>query len=69
MVVHELHLRVLYIPTAMYALNPQSTSTPGRQRQHARADGKEQRDQLIKLLKDIFSLGVCQNQTYLSQLI
>lgn len=26
---NELHLRVLYIPTAMYALNPQSTNTPG----------------------------------------
>jgi hypothetical protein len=50
----ELHLRVLYIPTAMYALNPQSTNTPGKQRQRARADGKQRRDQLLNLLKDLF---------------
>ena len=51
---NELHLRVLYIPTAMYALNPQSTNTPGKQRQRARADGKQRRDQLLNLLKDLF---------------
>lgn len=56
---HELDLRVLYIPTAMYALNPQSTNTPGKQRQRARADGKQRRDQLLNLLKDIFSSTGC----------
>ena len=54
---HELHLRVLYIPTAMYALNPQSANTPGKQRQRARADGKQRRDQLLNLLKDLFSIN------------
>ena len=52
---HELQLRVLYIPTAMYALNPQSTNTPGKQRQRARADGKQRRDQLLNVLTEMLS--------------
>ena len=51
---HHLTLRVLYIPTAMYALNPQSTNTPGKQRQRARADGKKRRTQLIDYLRTLF---------------
>ncbi len=52
---HEFHLRMLYIPTAMYALNPQSTKTPGKQRQRARADGKQRRDQLVNLMTEMLS--------------
>lgn len=43
-------LRVLYIPTAMYALRPQSTSTPGKQRGRNRADGKKRRTEILHLL-------------------
>jgi hypothetical protein len=51
----SLDLRFLYIPTAMYALNPQSSNTPGKQRQRARADGKKRRDQIINLLDELFN--------------
>ena len=47
-------LRVLYIPTAMYALRKDSTNTPGKQRQRARADGKKKRTQVINSLKELF---------------
>lgn len=50
-----LNVRILYIPTASYALNPQSSNTPGKQRQRARADGKKRRTQLLKLLEDLLS--------------
>lgn len=40
-------IRVLYIPTAMYALRADSSNTPGKQRQRARADGKKRRNQLV----------------------
>ncbi|KAL7532251.1 hypothetical protein ACHAWF_004063 [Thalassiosira exigua] len=49
----DINVRILYIPTAFYALNPQSSSTPGKQRQRARADGKKRRTQLLKLLDDL----------------
>mmetsp|Transcript_12485 Transcript_12485/g.23429 ORF Transcript_12485/g.23429 Transcript_12485/m.23429 type:complete len:445 (+) Transcript_12485:357-1691(+) len=49
-----LELRVLYIPTAMYALNPNSSNTPGKQRQRARADGKKRRNQLVQCIQDLF---------------
>jgi hypothetical protein len=45
-------LRVLYIPTAMYALRPGSTSKPGKQRGRNRADGKKRRDEILSLLAD-----------------
>ena len=45
-------LRLLYIPTALYALRPESSSTPGKQRQRARADGKQRRDALVRLLHE-----------------
>ncbi|KAL7527102.1 hypothetical protein ACHAXR_001803 [Thalassiosira sp. AJA248-18] len=51
----DINVRVLYIPTAMYALNPQSANTPGKQRQRARADGKKRRTQLLKLLDELLS--------------
>jgi len=50
-----LNVRILYIPTASYALNPQSSNTPGKQRQRARADGKKRRTQLLNLLEDLLS--------------
>lgn len=52
----DINVRILYIPTAMYALNPQSSSTPGKQRQRARSDGKKRRTQLLKLLGELLSL-------------
>jgi peptidase E len=47
------HLRFVYIPTAMYALRPESTNTPGKQRQRARADGKQRRDEIVRLLQEL----------------
>jgi peptidase E len=49
--------RVLYVPTAMYALDPNSGSTPGKQRQRARADGKKRMGKLANLLGDLLALG------------
>ncbi len=49
----SMDVRILYIPTAMYALNPQSSNTPGKQRQRARADGKKRRAQLLQLLEEL----------------
>ena len=54
---HDMNVRVLYIPTAMYALNPQSSNTAGKQRQRARADGKKRRTQLLNLLDELLSLN------------
>ncbi len=52
---NEVTVKLLYIPTAMYALNPQSSNTPGKQRQRARADGKKRRTQVLNLLKTLLS--------------
>ena len=46
-------LRFVYIPTAMYALRPESNNTPGKQRQRARADGKKRRTNIVQLLHEI----------------
>jgi peptidase E len=43
-------LRVLFIPTAMYALRLDSTRTAGQQRQRARADAKQRRDEICTML-------------------
>jgi hypothetical protein len=48
---NSVDLRVLYIPTAMYALRPGSTSKPGKQRGRNRADGKKRRNELLRLLQ------------------
>jgi len=48
--------RVLYVPTAMYAPDPRSSSTPGKQRQRARADGKKRRDKLLRLVEDLLTI-------------
>ena len=45
-----LDIRILYVPTAMYALRPDSKSTPGKQRGRNRADGKKRRTEIIRLL-------------------
>jgi hypothetical protein len=45
-------LRILYIPTAMYALRSDSTCTLGKQRGRNRADGKKRRTDMIRLLAD-----------------
>ena len=44
-------LRLVYIPTALYALRLESNNTPGKQRQRARADGKKRRNQLVQWLQ------------------
>eukprot|EP00527_Entomoneis_sp_CCMP2396_P006202 CAMPEP_0198146354 /NCGR_PEP_ID=MMETSP1443-20131203/29030_1 /TAXON_ID=186043 /ORGANISM="Entomoneis sp., Strain CCMP2396" /LENGTH=427 /DNA_ID=CAMNT_0043810293 /DNA_START=45 /DNA_END=1328 /DNA_ORIENTATION=+ len=46
-------IRFVYIPTAMYALRPESRNTPGKQRQRARSDGKKRRNEIVKLLETI----------------
>ncbi len=50
-----MEIKVVYIPTAMYALRADSQNTPGKQRQRARADGKKRRNQLVHFIKDMFS--------------
>jgi len=51
----DLDLKVLYIPTAMYALRADSKTSPGKQRQRARSDGKKRRNQLVKHIEDMFA--------------
>lgn len=41
-------LRFVYVPTAMYALRKESSRSPGKQRQRARADGKKRRDKIVE---------------------
>ena len=48
-----MYCRILYIPTAMYALNPDSKNTPGKQRQRARADGKKRRSLVVTHVQDM----------------
>lgn len=47
-------LRVVYIPTALYALRIDSQNTPGKQRQRARADGKKRRNEVVRIIKELF---------------
>ncbi|KAG7374634.1 peptidase S51 family protein [Nitzschia inconspicua] len=47
-----IELRLLYIPTALYALRKDSTNSPGKQRQRARADGKQRRNEIVAMLQD-----------------
>jgi hypothetical protein len=49
----RLPLRFVYIPTAMYALRPDSNNTPGKQRQRARADGKARRNDIVALIRQL----------------
>ena len=51
-------LKFLYIPTAMYALRPDSTNTPGKQRQRARADGKKRRTEIASMLNKLLDIPV-----------
>ncbi len=50
----SIQLRIMYIPTAMYAHRSDSATTPGKQRQRARADGKKRRSQLIQTVDKLF---------------
>lgn len=51
---HEpVSIRLLYIPTAMYAIRSNSENTPGKQRQRARADGKKRRTRIVDVLKEL----------------
>jgi hypothetical protein len=52
---HPIVLRVAYVPTALYALRPESQNTPGKQRQRARADAKQRRDELFQLLQHLLT--------------
>lgn len=49
----ETNIRLLYIPTAMYALDPNSKNTPGKQRQRARTDGKKRRNQVVDHVQNL----------------
>jgi len=49
-----MNLKILYIPTAMYALRADSANTPGKQRQRARADGKKRRTQVVECIQEMF---------------
>jgi hypothetical protein len=51
--------RFVYVPTAMHALRPDSNSTPGRQRQRARADGKARRSEIVELLQKLLGDDGC----------
>lgn len=42
--------KLTYIPTASYAVDPQSKLTQGQQRQRARRDGKQRRDRIVQVL-------------------
>lgn len=46
-------LRFVYIPTAMYALRLDSSNTPGKQRQRARADAKKRRNEIVQTVQSI----------------
>lgn len=46
-------VRFVYIPTAMYVLRADSTRSPGKQRQRARADGKKRRTQIVNHLTSL----------------
>jgi len=48
-------IKILYIPTAMYALRKDSQNTPGKQRQRARADGKKKRNELLHFVQHLFA--------------
>ena len=48
-------LRLLYIPTAMYAIRSSSSNTSGKQRQRARYDAKQKRKAVENFLLDIFN--------------
>lgn len=47
------NFKLLYIPTAMYALRSESKTSPGKQRQRARADAKKRRSQLVTILQPL----------------
>ena len=51
---HEPTIKIVYIPTALYALRKDSTNTPGKQRQRARADGKQRRDRIVQFIETLF---------------
>ena len=57
-------LRILYIPTAMYALRPESSTKPRKQRERNRADAKKRRTDIIRLLEN--QLEEQQHDSYLA---
>ena len=57
------HLRVVYIPTALYAPRRDSDTSPGKQRQRAKADGKKRRTIITNLLQQLLQQDKdCQTQ-------
>ncbi len=48
-------IRILFIPTAMYALRKDSKNSPGKQRQRNRADGKKRRNLLVQFIESLFT--------------
>jgi hypothetical protein len=51
---NTLNLKLVYIPTALYAFRADSDNTPGKQRQRARADGKKRRTQVTQMISQLF---------------
>lgn len=50
--------RMVYIPTAMYARRPESQSSPGKQRQRAKADARKRRTRVASFVSDLMDLEV-----------
>jgi peptidase E len=48
-----LPLRILFLPTAMYAQRLDSSQTLGKQRQRARADAKQRRDDIFEMIANL----------------
>ena len=63
---HWKEIRVVYIPTAMYALRADSKNSPGKQRQRARADGKKRRNQLVRYIQDMYSSSTSSSTSWAS---
>ena len=47
-------IRILFIPTAMYALRKDSKNSAGKQRQRNRADAKKRRSQLVQFIESLY---------------
>ena len=55
--INQSPMRLLYIPTAMYAPRIDSENSLGKQRQRARADGKKRRTQIIQLIQQLVGVN------------
>ena len=51
-------VRMIYVPTAMYAFRKDSNSSPGKQLQRAKADGRKRRQKVIDHLQESLTLPI-----------